>query len=369
MTLPAPARTRRVATATAVLAVALTLAACGADDAADDVAASTGNQPAADPSLPAADAELRGVTTILRDAEMHPVAESSETGVHAPGLALAVTATGKVATLSAEVYEDLTGDRLQPDEDGEVPAEVRPADGHVFLVAEFETSDPQWEPRGNEPRTEGLLRVDGDSGTEVIDTRDDSRTTGTVVLSLPADADPDHAIIELETAGAFQSVSLVDGTRVATDVPHAYPGPAEVTIESAERLDDSFEHWISDHATVQGEVVGAFATPFLDEGYGRGGGWAAPDQQYLAVAVDWHVSESTTYDETVIRAQTADGDVFQPINDPKGLTDVFERDAVFQVPTDLDAVTIIIESAYRNGVGSGARLIEFEPIQAEISIG
>src|SRR5699024_963240 len=143
----------------------------------------------------------------------------------------------------------------------------------------------------------------------------------------------------------------------------------EVTVESAERLDASFDHWISGPASMQGEVVGGFATPYLDEGRGQGDGWAAAGQHYLAVEVDWHLSESNTYSENVVRAETTDGDVYQPLNDPSSLTDDFARSVVFQLPVDVDAVTIIIESSYQNGVGSGASVIEFDPISAELSIG
>src|SRR5699024_3457123 len=135
-----------------------------------------------------------------------------------------------------------------------------------------------------------------------------ARSTGTIVVSLPEDHGPDDAVIEIETHDAFQTVSLLDGKRLDSDVEHAYPGPREVTVESAERLDASFDHWISGPASMQGEVVGGFATPYLDEGRGQGDGWAAAGQHYLAVEVDWHLSESNTYSENVVRAETTDGD-------------------------------------------------------------
>ena len=363
---------RRTPILAAVVAATLTLAACGGDDgtvAATDPDGTEMPSPAVDPDLPAAEPDLAGMTAVLGTVDLSPVEEGEATGAHAPGLALDVTAAGIVPTIPVEAYEDLTGNRLDVAEDEEPPTQVRPADGHVFAVATFETRDPEWAPRGDEPRTEGHLRVMGSEVERLFRTDDGSRHTGTLVVSLPKDHAPDDAVIELETRDAFQSVSILDGKRLRSDVEHAYPGPQEVTVESAEQLDASFDHWISGDASMQGQVVGAFATPFLDGGYGQGDGWAAPGQHYLAVDVDWHVTESLTYAEIITRAETADGEVYQAINDPSSLTDAFARPAVFQLPVDIDAVTIVIESSYQNGVTSGATVIEFDPISAELTIG
>ncbi len=366
--------TRRSMLAAAV-AAALSLAACSSDsepaaeaaDAADVADAAeqdaTDDAPAADPDLPAAEVDFAGQTAVLGAVDLKPVGATEDTGVHAPGLALDVTATGVVATIPVDAYEDITGDRLRVDSGEEAPTEVRAADGHVFAVAKYETTDPQWRPRGEEPRTEATVRVQGSEVGRLFSTADGTRHTGTLVVSLPKDHGPADAVIEIETDDAFQSVSLVDGTRVDTDVPQAYPGPQEVTLESAERLDVSFPHWHRGEITVQGEVIGAFTTPYLS-----GQGWASPGQHYLSVAVDWHLSERTTYDETTMRVETADGDAFQPINDFSSHQEVFARDAVFQLPVDVEAVTVVIESAYQTSP-TNKELIEQKPIIAELSIG
>jgi len=364
--------TRRSTLLAAAVAAALSLAACGGDseptaDAADAADAAeqdaTDDAPAADPDLPAAEPDFAGQTAVLGAVGLKPVEASEEVGVHAPGLALDVTAVGVVATIPVDAYEDITGDRLRVDSDEEAPTEVRAADGHVFVVADYETTDPQWPPRGEEPRTEATLRVQGSEVGRLFSTADGARHTGTLVVSLPKDPAPGDAVIEIETDDAFQSVSLVDGTRVDTDVPQAYPGPQEVTLESAERLDVSFPHWHRGEISVQGEVVGGFTTPYLS-----GQGWASPGQHYLSVAVDWHLSERTTYDETTMRVETADGDVFQPINDFSSHQEVFARDAVFQLPVDVEAVTVVIESAYQTSP-TNKELIEQDPISAELTIG
>lgn len=368
-------RARRTAAAALTLALAAGLASCSlslplGDAVTEGSTGETAEAAAVDASLPAAAPDLAGTTQLLGDVELTEIDAGAESGVHAPGLAVQITHAGVVPTISAAVYEDLTGDALDADEDGETPAEVRAADGYALLVSRYETMDPEWEPRGSAPRTDVVVKSPGADGMQLLSTsNNDAHSMGTIVMSVPEDHSPEDALIEIETADARQSVSLVDGIRIDSDVPHAYPGPREVTLTNAEKLDATFEHWISGPATVQGQVTGAIATPYLDAGRGQGDGWAAPEQMYLAIDVDWHLSESATYDETSIRLEGPDEQVFQPINDPKGLTDVFERAAVFQIPMDVATATVVIESAYRNGVLSGAKLIEFDPIRTELELG
>ncbi len=364
--------TRRSPLLAAAVAAALTLAACGSDGdtAAEAADGTTDAVPAADPDLPAAQADLAGQTAVLGAVDLAPVEEGEGTGAHAPGLALEVTGVGLVPTIPVDAYEDITGERVGSIHDEEQPTEVRPADGHVFAVATYETRDPEWEPRGNEPTTTGYLRVQGSEEARLFRTDyDGSRHTGTIVVSLPEDHAADDAVIELETHDAFQTVSLLDGKRLRSDVEHAYPGPREVTVESAERLEAEFDHWVNGHATVQAEVVGGFATPYLNESRGQGDGWAAPGQQYVAVEIDWHITENTPSADTTVRAETADGEVYQPINDPSSLVDAYANPAVFQLPLDVDAVTVVLESSYTNGVTRGAETIEFDTVSAELSIG
>src|SRR5690625_165465 len=148
--------TRRSPLVAAAVAAVLTLAACGSDngDAAADPAEQSGTDgeeaPAADPDLPAAQPDLAGTTSVLGQVDLTDVTAGEGTGAHAPGLALDVTAVGVVPTISADAYEDLTGERLRAEDDEEEPpTEVRPADGYVFAVADFETRDPEWSPRGD----------------------------------------------------------------------------------------------------------------------------------------------------------------------------------------------------------------------------
>src|SRR5699024_8701292 len=150
---------------------------------------------------------------------------------------------------------------------------------------------PQWEPRGDVPDTAATLMVDGTEVDELFTTDDGSRHSGTVVASLPSDADVDDAVIELETDGAYQSVSLA-GKRVATDVPQAYPGPREVSVESADELDASFKHFIDGKTPIQGQVDSAFTTPYLDRN--DGDGWSGSGKMYLSVSVDWKTPVHTT---------------------------------------------------------------------------
>lgn len=337
-----------------VAAVALfALAACG------------GDRDGPDSDLPAAETTFAGSSSLLDGDDLDPVDESDETGVHAPGLTLEVTATGETSTISSEAYEDITGEDVPRDDDDERPSQVRPADDHTFVVARFETSDPQWEPRHDVPDTKATLMVNGSRAADLFTTEEGERHSGTVVASVPRDAESEDAVIEIETDGAHQSVS-VSGERVDTDVPHAYPGPRDVTVESAEELDTSFDEFVKGKTPVQGRVVGGFTTPYLNRD--GGDGWSGSGKAYLSVSVDWKTPVHNTYNETDVRLE-ADGKTFQPINDPSSLVEWFKDDVVFQVPVDLDEVDVVIEAAYKNGPTSDAELIEFDPITATLAIG
>lgn len=359
---------RRVAVIATASAVALGLVACGDDTEAGNAVGA--NQDGAedtldiDSALPTAPKDFAGMSSLLNDIDLDTIDETEETGVHAPGLALDITGTAQTATISAEAYEDITGDTPPRDDDGERPSEVRAEDGHLFVVASFETRDPQWEPRGKTPETKAVLQVESSDVTQLFSTEDGSRHSSTIVASVPQDAEPEDAVIEIETAKAYQSVSLLTGERVDTDMPQAYPGPHEVTIESAEELDTSFDHFIDGDTPVQGKVVDAFTTPYLDQD--GGDGWSAPGQVYLSVEVDWNTPVHTTYNETVTRVE-ADGETFQAVNDPSSLVEWFADNVVFQIPADLGAVEVVVEAAYQNGPTTSSKLVEFDPITAVLA--
>lgn len=342
---------RHVAMVAAV--VLLTLTACG------------GDQDEPDPELPAAEPTFAGASSLLDDDDLDSVDESDETGVHAPGLTLEVTAMGETSTISADAYEDVSGEDVPRDDDGERPSQVRPADDHTFVIARFETSDSQWEPRHDVPDTTATMMVDGSRAADLFTTEEGERHSGTVVASLPRDAEAEDAVIEIETDGAHQSVSLT-GKRVDTDVPHAYPGPRDVTVESAEELDTTFDEFVKGKTAVQGKVDDAFSTPYLNRD--GGDGWSGSGKMYLSVSVDWKTPVHNTYNETEVRLE-ADGKTFQPINDPSSLVEWFKDDVVFQIPADLDEVDVVIEAAYKNGPPSDAELLEFDPITATLVVG
>lgn len=347
---------RRVLAASAAVALSIGLAACGDGD---------GDEP--DPDLPAAEADLAGASDVVRGIETEELEPSEDTGLQAPGFAVDITASTTSTTLNIDAYEDISGSRPEASEGEEEPDVVRAEDGHVFLVAAYETSDPGWQPQDVSSSSEGRLVVDGTKVAEILDSEDSVRQSGTLVVSIPEDHDPESVVLELETDGVVQSVSLVDGTRVDADIPQAYPGPVEVEVADAERLDVTFDHWSGGETAVQGEVVGAFATSYLPRERG-GDGWAAPGQRFVSIDVDWSLNESVTYDRTTMRLEGSDGSTFQLINKPRTLVDVFGDPAVFQVPADLDELTVVIDPAYRNGVLSDAPTLEFDTVTATLRV-
>src|SRR5699024_10032550 len=288
-----------------------------------------------------ADPGIVGTTTLDVDASFQPVEESMATRLLAPGVDLRIVDVAQSETISAEVYEDLTETRPEADESGEPVDTVSAAEGEMFLIATYSSDDPQWEPRGNEPESQANVLVAGNEVAEVFTTEEATMQRGTIVVSAPAESSPEDIVLEIETDEAFQSLSLLDGTRTSSDVEHIYDA-SESTVEvtSAEEFEKTYKTWVGDEARIAGSVVDGFLAPWLDPRDG-GDGWAGSGQTYLSVAVDWAEVETSTQDHTSIHLVLPDETTVKPENSP--VRSNFEDDAVFRVPVETEKVTVVIE--------------------------
>src|SRR5699024_7903547 len=244
-----------------------------------------------DAAIVQAPADLAGSTSLAIEAEFTPVEENDEARLLAPGVDLRITEVAQTDTLSVEVVEDLGGEVEQTED--EAPVEmVQAADGHVFWIARYNSDDPQWEPRGEVPDSTATLALSGNEVADVFTTSDGTMHRGTVVASLPTDSGADAGVLQVATDEKFQALSLLDGTRVASDVEHIYQVAGhQVEVTSAEEFEETFEGFTGQQQRIAGSVVGGFVTPWLGRS-NNGQGWAGSGQVYLSVELEWAEFES-----------------------------------------------------------------------------
>lgn len=343
----------------ATLAGVLLLTGCsgGSADSASGAAAENGVR---------AEADFAGSTELSVDAKFTEVEESDDARLLAPGVDLRITEIAKPKTLPADVYEDVTGTAPE-DEDGEEVNEVFPAKGQVFYVAAYTSDDPEWEPKSELPESVAGVRLAGNAASELFTTSEGTMQRGVIVVSVPKDSSPSDAVIEVETDGASQKLSLINGTRVSTDVEQVYSTVgAEATIESAETIDQEFTGWAGDAQRLTGGVDCAFVAPWLNEEDG-GEGWPGTGKIYLSVSVEWKKVEATTDDDSTMQITLDNGNTVKPSNDPANtLGSAFESNPVFEIPAGTKTVTVTINPAVTVGVD---KKHSWDPITAEITIG
>lgn len=358
---------RRVIAPIAVVSIALTGCSSGSEV---NIAGGSKNpdESVAKGPVSTADSDFAGFTDLTVEADFTPVEAGSN--LLAPGVDLQVTQIATLSEVSAAVYEDVTGGAPEADDpedlaEDEVVESVRAADGYQFYVAKFSSSDPQWKFTENLPRTTGTLRVNGSEVEQVLNTDNSTRYQATIIVSLAEGATAKDAVIEIETQEKLQSISLIDGQRVTTDVPQTYESAgltAQVT--SADEIDEGFIGWAKQDDRVNGKVIDAFVTPWLDRSH-RGDGWATSGKMYISIEVEWRNVSSTTFDKTSMHLRLANGDIVHPQNDIN-LGRTLSENAVFLVPTDATEFTAVIEPKVVVGAGASAPVHEWDPLEANI---
>lgn len=303
-----------------------------------------------EPANPGAATEL----TTVPDLDWTEVEQGPDTVVEVPGAALRVTQVAQVTELEPDVAE---GFGSWADAERPTPA----ADGEIFVVAVYTAEDPQWEPRDSTdwPDTSGEVRVGGDAVGMLGSFRFGSQTSeqGTLLLSVPEDSAPEDVVLEVETDGEYQALSLMDGTRTASDVEHIYERGTEVSVDG-ERWEHSFDGFAQD-ATIAGEVTGAFVTPYQPRG-----GWARPGHVHLALQVDDREVGGADSDETSITLELEDGSTVTASNDPSSLLLAFADPVWFEIPADTTELTAVVTPAAK----SGANDVAFDDATVEVAV-
>lgn len=342
-------------------AAALLLAACGSGEDSSSINVSPPSPPPAPPSSPVQDdagssgAEVEGEEdaagddvrlepgaaawlTSVPDIGLTEIEQDDGTVVETVDQVLTVIQVLRGPKVPVDVAEQVLADQPVGEVDLSGATEVAAADGETFVVAVVRVDDPRWEPVDADPtrdqETSNVVRV---AGNEIdLDVDLEAGDQGTVLLSVPEDTSPEDVVLESISDGMSQEISLVDGTRTASDVEHIYSRPAAVEIgESAS--------WSHDYdsrrglVTHSGEVIAAHVSPMVPAH-----GWADPGNVLLGVDVSTQDLPNPHLDNSTIRLRLEDGSTVQPEVDPKGTDGPFSRTAWFQLPVDAVGATVVI---------------------------
>ncbi|WP_109471019.1 hypothetical protein [Ornithinimicrobium cavernae] len=350
------------------LASALLLAGCGSSDdeaVIEDAAAQVEEQPEGEDDASEAADEVAEETgphqlnsgwvaqlSTVPDVAWTDVEQSPAHLVLAPGVSLRVTQTAQLDELDPELSSEV--DPAAPD------GPTFPADGETFLLATIVSEDPRWETGDSRPaESEAQLRLAGSpaAGEAPLRLGSGERLQKTYLLSVPADAAPEDAVMEVVTGDATQALSLLDGTRVSSDVEAIYQAGTQVTVEG-EGWSHVFDGWGSGTHEVNGQVTGAVITPYVK-------GWARPGQVFLGVDIDARDDTGVNEDITTIQLELADGGTVTPENDASSLVNRFDERTWFQVPADSEQITLHVHPKGK----AGTKEIDFEsPVEVTLTI-
>lgn len=291
---------------------------------------------------------LANKLSAVPDVDWTPVEESPEHVLQAPGVSLRVTQAALLDEVEPEIAAQVS------EAHGET--RLRPADGEVFLLATVVIEDSQWE--SAEADSEGAVRVAGNHVPAIAFTGGSGeRDQSTYLLSIPEGTAAEDAVVELTTGDVVQSLSLIDGSRVDSDVEHIYQAGTEVTVDG-EGWSHVFDSWASGTHEVNGQVTGAVITPYVD-------GWARPGQVFLGVDIDARDDGGSDEDITTIQIELADGSTVTPDNDHSSLVNRFAERAWFQVPADSEELILHVNPKGRAGLDD----IDFEsPVEVKLTV-
>lgn len=319
------------------LASALVFTACSGVD----------QNPAADDTDIAETADLRsdavaqlesGSAEILDqvpDLEFNDVVQDDSTVVSAFDKELRVQKTVQTTTLPAAVAEQMTGisGEFEPDD------LVEAADGEVIVITVLQADDPRWEPTGaqldNLSPTETVLRVGGNPVTSPhIELESGDQIT--LAVAVPEGPQPGSVTVEMLQDDVSQELSLVDGTRISSDVEHIYDRPTTVTIGDGASWSEEGE---SRRGVIimSGQLTDGVITPFVPAH-----GWANPGNVFLGLNLTTQGLEGAHRDHSSIRLQLADGTTVQTESQTRGTDGPFSKTAWFQLPVDASEATALI---------------------------
>ena len=255
----------------------------------------------------------------------------------------------------------------------ELASVVLPGEGRQFLLASWESTDPEWSFVDRVLSTALEIMVGGVRTLSLGPARpEDAERAGTVLAIVDKDPEPAAATLRAETEDRAQEISLVDGSITETLAPALYERELAVEVTDA----GSFETMVKGETTaldmsVRGTFEEAFLTPFVEEAVPLGGrlGWAEEDELHLVVPLAWDMDFSADVkDLSEVVLTLSDGTEVQPVQDRRtifydkhsGLT------ATFTIPAAETSATITVSPRYGRVLDKNFEQVE-DPVSATLT--
>lgn len=309
-----------------------------------------------------------GVATIVEDGRIEDppwqvLPFRTSHAIEFPGVRYLVREAGTTATLTRDDAVRLFVET--PEETGE-DGLVRAADGETFLVVHLAAIAPLFlplEPADGQERTERILI----GGTSLETGREPMRpvagSTVSIVCSIPEDAAPDHARLEVTGGLGTQTLSLVDGRRLDSPIEHLYdqrfvaePAPLWWERRDAELVEDG--------PVIAGTVFGVQVPAMRADGT-----WPEPGTLPLGVHLSTISTRAGVTETSTLTMLLPDGGEAAAVGDPSRafVTPPQGEEATrplawFEVPHDTEHVTLRVRLSARTEAGEHALGTEEIPV-------
>lgn len=298
-------------------------------------------------------------------------------------------------------------DVLTPDEvnqfSHQIPGpeeEVRAPSGRVFLLATLVTEDTIWPlAAGTAPEdTFAILHAGRSDGRDAFALRNRPDRT-TYLLQVPEDPAPEDAVLEVRTQGTVQTLSLIDGSRVTSEIEHAYTMSTAVSFRTAQGSADPVSGSISLTARVprsdedREDLALDDPVDVLEVSVGNGTiapfsaehGWVDGEEMFLGLSLG--VTQvhrrggrdvGFPLDAPTLVLELPDGERRDPLGPPSGAlvppapgpAGGVRAEARFPVPVGVRSARLVITVApYEQRDGLSEDLGADEPFEVEVQLG
>lgn len=266
-----------------------------------------------------------------------PLLQSATSAVELPGVRYEVYGTNTEEFMTREMARKIG----LPVPDGDDLDKVLPARGEVFFVSILSSSKvhhmPSWQVTGEV--TERVL-VDGieieSPPQKLAQSAPEGLLDLVVVASVPeGELDPEHLVFESTLGEVTQRLSLVDGSRLSSDVEHVYGPHTTLTV-----ADNWWEYTGKDLSErLAGFLLAGRVVPALPDGT-----WAAPGTMLVSLLVSNLplVGDPETSTVTLV---LPDGSEAPASGDHSLVFEAVEGggEAWFEVPLDTESATARVD--------------------------
>lgn len=321
-------------------------------------------------------------------------AEGTRESVVTPGRSYQLDGVRLTAALTPDEVNQFSHQIPGPEE------EVRAPSGRVFLLVTLVTEDTIWPlAAGTAPEdTFRILRAGRGEDRDAF--TPSSRPDGvTYLLQVPEDPAPEDAVLEVTTQGTVQTLSLIDGSRLSSEIEHAYTMPTAVSLRTAQDSADPLSGSVSLTAQVppsdeEGEDRAADdPVDVLEVSVGSGTiapfsaehGWADGEEVFLGLSlgvtqVHRRGGRSVGFplDAPTLVLELPDGERRDPLAPPSGAlvppapgpAGGTRVEARFPVPVGVRSARLLITvSPYEQREGLSEDLGADEPFEVEVQLG